>query len=226
MLTYAVDDELIVANAATRIKLPENAPVRAARIPTPEQLAAIVEKARPDAQDVIRTVAALGLRRGKAFALRWRDVDFDGRLVHVHATNHRGRIADHTKTKAGMRLVPLFRSAEEALLTRKLRLSLEREQWAEPDGFVFANATGGAMDPGNWYRREWVPAVKAAAGPEFHFHELRHCSATRLDEQGMGGKLRTEIIGHADEEITNDTFTHISRARIREAAKQFDPLAA
>jgi integrase len=58
---------------------------------------------------VIHTVAALGLRRGEAFALRWRDIDFDERIVHVHATNHRDRIADRTKTTAG-RLpgAPLF----------------------------------------------------------------------------------------------------------------------
>jgi integrase len=91
---------------------------------------------------------------------------------------------------------------------------------------VFANAIGGALDPGNWYRREWSPAVKAAGGPDFHFHDLRHYSATRLDEQGMGGKLRTEIIGHADENVTNTVYTHVTRARIAAAADEFDPLAA
>jgi integrase len=226
MLADAVADELILANPAARIKLPENAPVRAARVPTAEQLAAIIARARPDAQDVIRVVAALGLRRGEVFALRWGDVDLDARIVHVRATNHRGRVAERTKTAARTRLVPLFRSAEEVLLARKLRLSLEREESTEPDAFVFANAIGGALDPGNWYRREWTPAVRAAGGPAFHFHDLRHFAASTLDEQGMGGKLRTEIIGHADEKVTNGVYTHISRARIAAAADQFDPLAA
>jgi integrase len=81
------------------------------------------------------------------------------------------------------------------------------------------------MDPGNWYRREWPPALEAAGMPRrFHFHELRHFAATRLDEQGMGGKLRTEIIGHADEEITNAVSIHVGKARIAEAAAEFDPL--
>ena len=43
------------------------------------------------------------------------------------------------------------------------------------------------MDPGNWYRREWVSALKTAGlteevdgkdCPRFHFHELRHYAAT------------------------------------------------
>jgi hypothetical protein len=41
----------------------------------------------------------------------------------------------------------------------------------------------------------------------------------------MSAKLRTEIVGHADEEITNSLYTHISRQRIAAAAKEFDPLS-
>jgi hypothetical protein len=28
---------------------------------------------------------------------------------------------------------------------------------------VFSNVFGGAVDPGNWHRREWLPAMKALA---------------------------------------------------------------
>lgn len=80
--------------------------------------------------------------------------------------------------------------------------------------------------PAIGYRREWAPAVEAAGGPSFHFHDLRHYSASRLDEQGMSGKLRTEVIGHANESITNSVYTHVKRERIAAAADAFDPLAA
>jgi hypothetical protein len=30
----------------------------------------------------------------------------------------------------------------------------------------------------------------------------------------MGGKLRTEIIGHAGENVTNAVYTHVTRARM------------
>jgi len=70
-----------------------------------------------------------------------------------------------------------------------------------------------------------APAVIAAGEERFHSHDLRHFAATRLDEQGMGGKLRTEIIGHADERITNCVYMHIGRARLSAAASSFDPLS-
>jgi len=231
MLNDAMDDELIPANPAARVAIPAGAPVRKARIPTSEELDKILEAADEDGRDVISVVASLGLRRGEAFALRWQDVDVREGIVNVRGTNHRGRIADRTKTRAGMRLVPLFESARKVLVSRKLRLSPDL---TTEESFVFANAIGGAMDPGNWYRREWTPTLEKVGlvdvindkpRPRFHFHELRHYAATRLDELGMSAKLRTEIVGHANEEITNSVYTHVSRERVAAAAKEFDPLA-
>jgi integrase len=121
------------------------------------------------------------------------------------------------------------------LEARRDRLGPE-QTW--PRSLVFTNAFGGPVDPGNWRRREWLPALQASGlgtwsdtkpprfVPAYRVHDLRHFAVTRLDELGMGGKLRTEIAGHADEEITNAVYTHVSRARIAEAATQFDPMAA
>jgi integrase len=221
MLREAVRDELIAANPAADIEISDKAPVRAASVPTREQLDKILKAAKVDARDAIVLMAALGLRRGEAFALRWADVDLGENLVHVRATNHRGRIADRAKTTAGTRLVPLFSSAKVMLEARKRRLPVE----PHPTAFVFANAIGGAMDPGNWARREWLPALKKAGlEKRFHVHELRHFAATALDEQGMAGKLRTEIVGHANEEITNSIYTHIRRERVAAVAAEYDPL--
>ena len=42
----------------------------------------------------------------------------------------------------------------------------------------------------------------------------------------MAAKLRTEIVGHASEEITKSIYTHIRRERVAAAAAGFDPLGA
>jgi len=38
------------------------------------------------------------------------------------------------------------------------------------------------------------------------------------------GKLRTEIVGHANEEITNSIYTHVRSERVAAVAVDFDPL--
>jgi len=65
---------------------------------------------------------------------------------------------------------------------------------------------------------------KAGYEKRFHVHELRHFAATALDEQGMVGKLRTEIVGHANEEITNSIYTHVRRERVAAVAAEYDLL--
>jgi integrase len=220
MFAKAVDDELRDTNPADGIDIPDSATVRHVTVPTREQLNRIIRAARSqDDRDAITVMAALGLRIGECFGLRWADVDFQENLVTVRSQNHNAAIVDRTKTKAGTRLVPLFPSARVALEARRRRLT------PHPTAYVFANAIGGPIHPGNWRRREWLPALKKA-GYEKQFvpHSLRHFAATALDEQGMVGKLRTEVIGHANEEVTNSIYTHVRRSRVAAVAGDFDPL--
>jgi integrase len=77
-----------------------------------------------------------------------------------------------------------------------------------------------------------TPNVPLAAGVEedrlreaVPVHELRHFAATAL-EQGIVGKLRTEIVGHVNEELTNSINTHVRRERVAAVAADYDPLGA
>jgi len=76
-----MDDELIDANPAARLALPKTAKRRDANPPTAKELQKILGRAAQDAQDIIRTIAGLGLRPGEALALRWCDVDAKRWLV-------------------------------------------------------------------------------------------------------------------------------------------------
>ena len=217
MLNDAVDDELIPGNPVARIEIPRNAPVREPEPPTPDELARILAVARPSARAPIVVMASLGLRIGETFALRWADIDFEHSVVHVHATNHAGRILERTKTKAGTRLVPLYASARQVLLDLPA---------PSPESLVFPNAIGGALDPHNWRRREWHRALRLSKiERDVHPHDLRHFAATQLNDQGMDGKLRSTVVGHSDERVTNSVYTHVNRTRIEEAAGRFDPLS-
>jgi hypothetical protein len=41
----------------------------------------------------------------------------------------------------------------------------------------------------------------------------------------MDNKMRSVVIGHADERITDGVYTHISGEQVAKAATRFDPLA-
>jgi integrase len=86
-----------------------------------------------DAQDIItnlpklelkdRLLVALllftGIRRGEALGLQWEDIDFDRKLINIRRSvrfaGNKGYIGP-TKSKAGVRLIPLEPQLEEILM--------------------------------------------------------------------------------------------------------------
>jgi integrase len=218
LLAHAVEDGLIPANPAAGIRIPQS---RARKIVPPSRadVEKLIEHARPEAQPVFVVAAVCGLRRGELFALRWVDVDFESGMLHVHASNYATTISD-TKTEAGERYVPLFESARKALAEAKLR-----SRFAQPQDFVFATVVGTPLDPGNFVRREFKPALTRANLDAFRFHDLRHFAVSALIAAGADIKLLQAIAGHASATMTLEVYGHLMTARVQEAALRYDPLA-
>jgi integrase len=219
LFTHAIDDGLVSTNPASRAEIP---PARKRKIvpPSREQVEALVAHARPDARDVLLVAASLGLRRGELLALRWADVDFEQRLVRVHATNDAGTVSETTKTEAGERSVPLFESARRSLAARKLATRFNRDF-----DFVFTTAVGTPLNPRNFERREFKRALEQAGMPRaFRFHDLRHYAVSTLIAQRADIKLLQAIAGHASATMTLDTYGHLMLERVTEAASLYDPL--
>jgi integrase len=224
MLGHAAEDKLIPSNPLAGIRLFGNkrrAP-RKVQPPTRDQVDAIVANAkREDAREAIRFAAATGLRRGELFALTWGDVDFDARTIHVHASNYAGKISDGTKTDAGDRHVPLFKSIRQLLLERKAR-----SRFSQPEDFVFPTVVGTPMDPGNFVKREFRPAIRAAGLERCRWHDLRHYAVSALIAEGADIKLLQAIAGHATAAMTLDVYGHLMLDRVTEAADRYDPMGA
>jgi integrase len=198
------------------------APRRKIIPPSRNDVDATIAKARkPDAGDVLAVAASLGLRLSEVFGLRWGDIDFAARLVHVRATNWRAEIEERTKSEAGERTVPLFESARRVLAARKLRT----ERYTRDLDLVFATAVGTAMNPTDFERREFKRALKLA-GLEgaFRFHDLRHFAVSTLIAQRADIKLLQAIAGHASATITLGVYGHLLVDRVSEAAEIYDPL--
>ena len=89
----------------------------------------------------------------------------------------------------------------------------------------FATIVGTPLDPGNFVRREFKPALARAGLEPFRFHDLRHFAVSALIAAGADIKLLQAIAGHASATMTLDTYGHLMTARVQEAATRYDPLA-
>lgn len=169
--------------------------------------------------------ASLGLRRGEVFGLKWKDVDLENGLVKIQRQiGAGGEISERTKTKAGMRYVQMFASARAVFEARADQLGMPRVWLQNAEVWIFPNSIGGPIEPSNWSRREWRPALEAAGVNDRHFHDLRHFAASALRDASMDNKMRSVVIGHANERVTDGIYTRISEEQVAKAATRFDPL--
>jgi integrase len=177
---------------------------------TPVQVAAVARAAETVQDGAVFTVASFtGLRLGELLALRWGDVDFAKRLVHVRASYTLRR---QGPPKSGhVRSVPLIDQAMEPLD----RLS-RRTHFTAADDLVFAGVAGGHLDGSALRKRFYgaldragLSAMRAKTEP-ITFHDLRHTFGT-LAVQAFPLSDVKAYMGHADVQTTMVYVHHVPR---------------
>lgn len=171
-----------------------------------------------------------GLRLGELRALRWRDFDRERRLIRIERAYARQHLKT-PKSESGKRSVPAFAGVEAALEAMSAR-ALVRGRYA-PDELIFATSRGTPFGESNFRRRVWDVALRRAvladqdeAGrwrPRYRFHDLRHTCVSRLVGRGADVKLVQAVAGHSNPVITLKRYSHLTDARITEAATLYDP---
>jgi integrase len=118
-----------------------------------------------------------GARRGELLSLQWADVNMKAGRALVRETKN-----------GEQRTLPLAGKSLEALRVLKLNGSARSE-------YVFPNTSGhpGAFEYFDGY---WYIALQAAGISDFHFHDLRHTTASMLAAQGCSLLEIADVLGH------------------------------
>jgi integrase len=178
-------------NPTVRLKLPKvNSRRSEDRMPSPEQVAALVAAAPEKDRPIWATAALAGLRLGELQALRWRDVDLKADVIRVRRSYARKHGVGAAKSYAGERDIPIF-----ALL----RPHLDALKRGKPDEPVFPadGPRAEAFHPGKLIER--ADTAWTAAGVErFTPHECRHGAASVWIEAGVIPRRVQKWLGHAD----------------------------
>jgi integrase len=157
--------------------------------------------ADPPQDGAIFTVAGFtGLRLGELRALRWADVDFTKRLVHVRRSFTHG--AEGAPKSGKVRSVPLIDQAARALdgLSR-------RGYCTDSDDLVFVSDSGGVVDDFG-LRRRYYAALERAGLKRLRFHDLRHTFGTIAVQAFPLSDVRA-FMGHADIQTTMIYVHHV-----------------
>jgi integrase len=189
-------------------------------IPTPEEIRAIVGAATGRWRPLLLTAIFTGLRASELRGLRWQDIDFDKRELHVRQRADRYTEIGKPKSESGERTAPLTPIVFNTL--REWRLAC-------PKGtldLVFPTGAGKVEYHANIVERGLKPSLVAAGvvakGSDGNvtakytgLHSFRHFYASwcinREDDGGLElpAKVVQERLGHSSIMMTMDVYGHL-----------------
>ncbi|WP_426325687.1 tyrosine-type recombinase/integrase [Microbacterium sp. E-13] len=231
ILDGAVRDEHLASNPARKVERP-TAERQDARVLTMDEVAAVLAAARQMDEDprghrshnypLFALIAATGLRKGEALALRWQDVDFATGAISVRGTLSRVSgelVVTSPKTKKSRRTLTPAEGVMRVLREYRTRQLEDRlfagNQWKDT-GHVFTTGLGAPRDP-RGVLRSMEAAARRAGLEKVAVHTLRHSAATVMLEQGTHIKAVSDLLGHAGTQITSDVYAHLTNATARKA---------
>lgn len=149
-----------------------------------------------------------GIRVGEACGLKWGDIDFEKRSLHINRTAQRIKIENDTgkktilitstpKSETSSRIIPLPNFIFSHL--NKFRM--------DDDVFILTESKVKIYDTRlleSFYKR----TLTKCGIQHLKFHTLRHTFATRCVESGIDAKTLSEILGHSSVEITLKLYVH------------------
>jgi integrase len=229
-------DKLVADNPVARVK-PAKPDERVERVLTLAEKASLLEAFRADRfRCYWFTLLALGIRRSEGLAIRWSDVDLDGRTIRLRETIQRVRgdadpetgrrtgklIAKDMKTASSARTVAIGDELAEELRAHQREqriMQLRSLAWKDRD-LVFTTSIGSAIEPRN-INRQWAKVCERAGVRDARIHDLRHAFGTYLAAAGMHPKVIQSALGHA-RMSTTEIYVHAAEEVSRDVAAAID----
>ncbi len=176
-------------------------------------LLAVARESEPRFHAALVFLFSTGVRRGELLGLKWADVDFERRRIHVRRAWVRGEV---TSPKSGrgrfLAMPPGLGSLLIDLLAERRREGLQRG-WPDVPEWVFPAKTGGPLDARN-FERAWLRVRRRAAKRSVRplkLHCTRHTWASLALASGKSVRWVADQLGHASPTLTLKTYAHALR---------------
>ena len=210
-LDLAMEQKMILYNPAKSCKLPRQERKEMHTLPQEDLLKFLQDAKNSGVYEMYYIELATGLRRGELLGLKWDDVDFQNRIIHIKRQVARinGIVQEAPlKTNHAYRAISISDAAVEVLKVQREKTS---------DRYVFPSPNGGPISPDST-RRMLHRVLDRAGLPHIRFHDLRHTFATLALQNGIDPKTLSGMLGHFSAGFTLDIYAHVTPQGQRAAA--------
>lgn len=156
-----------------------------------------------------------GIRVGELSGIRWSDIDFNKKILHIRRTISRVKNLDYTgESDETPKTILMIGSPKSTSSLRDIPipdfLLAKLEPIASmPDAYLLTGSSTKCMEPRS-IQRKFQRLLEQCEIPNINIHSLRHAFATRCTEMGFDSKTLSEILGHSSVKITMDIYVHSS----------------
>ncbi len=155
------------------------------RILTPEEIRAFLSAAKnPKYRTLFMLAVMSGARQGELLGLKWQDVDWQEKQIHIQRTFNHGKWYK-PKSRNSDRRIDI--GPEMSLELKKWKLQCPPNE----QGLMFPSKNGNPITQTAMIRRYFFPALKAAGLPRIRFHDLRHTYCKSSHSTGGKHQIHT-----------------------------------
>lgn len=227
-LSNALKMQLIPRNVADAVELPK-AKTYYAKFLNEKELKKLLNTLKnTDIYIPVLLASCLGLRRGEALGLQWKDIDFENKTISVIRAllpSIGGTPIFHeAKTKTSERTIVISDSIIFELEKHRNKQQRYRKllgnAYKDYDLVTCLN-NGSPINPAS-FSHTFARTLKKHNLRHIRFHDLRHSNATLMLKHNISPKVASERLGHSKINITLDLYSHVLKEMQEEAANKID----
>lgn len=230
MFEAAIDNDFCLKNPARNVKPPLMAQGKKdaftdAKISTIREYAATEEGKWFEL--AVNTLLLTGLRRGELLGLMWDVIDFDDAMLNLQRAVAFGEgrelvTVTTNSRKNHTREIPL-----DPILIKLFKAEKERPGRTK-SLYIFTTQSGMLVKPDNFARayqkffhhlNVWCEENGKSKVRNLTMHVCRHTFASMLLRRGVDSRIRQDLLGHSDEEMTN-SYTHTDSEMLKKAMER------